>query len=152
MDDARRVRAREPLSDLRDDAMNVARFEAAFAMESRLEVLSGEPFHGEEGDPLEDVEVEDAHHVGAVELRHGARLAFEAHTVVWVAFGPRGRELDGATHAERLVVGKPHCAHAAAPQLANEPEPAGDESSGGGIHGAWTASHSPAVPTDGIRR
>jgi hypothetical protein len=120
VDDPGGVDGVEPLGDLAEEPGDRADREAALARQLRAEVLAVEELHDHVGVAAIDAIVVGLHDVRALDVRHGARLALEAHAGVVVAGGDGVDELDGHVAPELAIEGHPERAHAPRGQLALE--------------------------------
>ncbi len=134
--DARRVGRFEGAEHLEADAGRVPRVEGAL-LQRVAQRAAGHQLHH---DPR--LTVDDGHivhvHDGRV-IEPGRRAGLAAHPLEGLlpfAFGKVVRDarfLHGDLAVHRLVLGAPHRAHTAVPELAEQPVPAGYEASGAGV-------------------
>ena len=90
------------------------------------EILALEVLHRNVGNVLPHAVIEDLDDVAALELCRGFRLALEARAQLGALLAARIDQLDRAKDVEPGVLGQPNRAHAAASELAYEPEPISD--------------------------
>jgi hypothetical protein len=130
VDDPDRVRLGQRAAGLGDDPDDVARRHPPQLRQPLAEVFAVEQLHRDVRGALKDAVVEDLDDVRAAKLGRGLGLALETRLRLRQLRDLTLDELHRAGDVERQVRRQPHRSHPALPELANEPEPIGDDDVG----------------------
>ena len=121
VDDARVVRAGEPVQELHDDVHLPLQGQGPRAAEDVEEVLALEQLHRDVGRAVVVVaQVEHGEDVGVDDLGHRPRLALEARLLVGVASDLREHDLEGDVPLQHGIAGVVDDAHGAPAHTADD--------------------------------